>query len=94
MTAAYYAPEGLVSAGILVAPIILGVAALRVPSRFGWAAPVLAAPALLIGVAFTWALIRDGAGYGGVVSLLYGPVLVMLGALAMLRWYMHRGEAA
>jgi hypothetical protein len=93
MGSASYAPEGWVAVGFLVAPIVLGIAALFVPPRAAWTARLLAAPALLMGIAFTWAVIRAGPGYGGVVGLLYGPVLLGLGLLAALRPYARRGDA-
>ena len=92
MVSITYDPEGLISATILLGPIVLGVAALRASSRRRWLIPLLSAPALLGGLAFTLAVLRDGAGYGGIWLLLYGPILLLLGVVALSRWYLRGRE--
>lgn len=89
MASISYDPESLVSAAVVLSPAVLGVIALRVAPRMRWVTPVLAAPALLMGLALTFAVLRDGPGYGGIWVVLYGPVLVLLGLLAVGRWYVR-----
>ena len=94
MTATSYAPEGIVSVAILLTPIILGLVSLGVSTRLPWTARLLAAPAVLMGLAFTAALFPNGPGYGGVVLLLYGPALLILGLLGLLRSRHRRDSTA
>ena len=85
MTSTSYAPEGIVSAAIFLTPIVLGIASLGVSTRWPWTARILAAPALLMGLAFTVALFPYGPGYGGIILLLYGPSVLILGLAGLLR---------
>jgi uncharacterized membrane protein AbrB (regulator of aidB expression) len=86
--------EGFAAAAFLLGPLILAVVCLQVSPRRRWVRLVLAAPAILLGLAMTAAVARDGPGYaGGWVALLYGPVLLVLGGLAARRWMRHRSES-
>ena len=85
--------EGFAAAAFLLGPLILAVVCLQVSPRRRWVRLVLAAPAILLGLAMTAAVARDGPGYaGGWVALLYGPILLVLGALGAWRWTRHRGD--
>ena len=81
----FYAPEGLTSAVILLGPLMLGVAGVWVTARGHWAGRLLGAPALLMGVMFGAALVKDGPGYAGVWLLVYVPLLLVIGWLSVIR---------
>jgi hypothetical protein len=87
-----YAPEGAVSAFLLLAPIALGIASLRPSARGHWSGPLLASPSLLYGMAFSCALARDGPGYGGFWIIVYTILLWVLGFLSVGRWIRGKGE--
>ena len=82
--------EGLISAVTALAPLVLGIAAVRIAKRGHWVALILAAPALLLGIALALALFNDPAGAGVLGVLIYAPILVALGISAIARWYRHR----
>lgn len=94
MTLATLDVESLGSATLILSPIILVVVALRISPRRRWIIPLLSAPALLMGIAFTLAVLRSGAGYGGVYLVLYGPFLLLLSLAALIRGYVRATESA
>ena len=85
-----YAPEGGAAVAFLLAPLVLGLVSLWPAGRGHWAALVLAAPSLLVGLAFTWALLREGAAYVGWPAIAYSFVLLAVGASSVLLWKQRR----
>jgi len=79
---------------IMFGPLVLAVVALRLSPRRRWVLLVLAAPAVLLGLAIMAVIVRDGVRYpAGWFVLLYGPLLFFLGALGLLRWRRRRGKS-
>jgi hypothetical protein len=87
---AEYAPEGVAALVFLLAPPALGVVSFWSSARGHWLGPALAAPALLFGLAFTWALLRGGPGYGVWVAVVYGPLLLILAMASIVLWERRR----
>jgi hypothetical protein len=87
-----YAPEGAASAGLLLAPLVLAVASLWVSGRGHWAGPLLATPALLLGLALVAALFRNAAGPGIVGALVYAPLLLGVSIISFVRWRRRRAS--
>jgi hypothetical protein len=85
-----YAPEGATSAIFILAPLVLGIASFWPSARGHWSGPLLAVPSLLIGLAFTWALVRSGAGYGGWPLMVYSPLQLILGIASIALWTSKR----
>lgn len=84
--------EEIVSAIIAIGPLVCAVIGFRVARRGHWASVVLAAPALLLGLALIAALFNNAAGYGVLAVLIYAPILLILGCATLLRWYMRRSS--
>ena len=85
--------ESLMSATRLLGPLACVIAALRLSGRGHWASPVLAAPALLLGAALGAALFNNAAGPGILLVLIYSPVLLALGVIALVRWRRRRSTS-
>jgi hypothetical protein len=90
VAAAGYDMDGLASAGLMLAPLVCAIAALRLSSHGHWASPLLAAPALLLGAALVAALFRNASGPGVVGALVYAPVLLGLSLASIIRWRRRR----
>jgi hypothetical protein len=87
-----YEPEGAASAVLLLTPLVLALAGLWVSGRGHWTAPLLAAPALLLGLALVAALFRNAAGPGILGALVYAPLLLGPSIIAIVRWRRRRGS--
>jgi hypothetical protein len=85
-----WAPEGAVSALLLLAPIAFGVISLWPSGRGHWSGPLLASVTLLHGMAFSCALARDGPGLAGCWVILYTLLLWVLGIGSVVRWNRRR----
>ena len=86
-----YAPEGGVAAIELLAPLFLGIVSFWPSSRGHWSGPVLAAPALLYGLAFACAIAKNrGPGYMGWPLLIYTPLLWILAIASIGLWIRRR----
>ena len=86
-----YAPEGAIAALELLAPLAFACISFW-PSRRGhWSGPLLAAPALLWALAFSWALAKNhGPGYMGWPLLIYIPLLWIFGIASVGLWLRRR----
>ena len=91
-TAVSYAPEGAASAALLLAPLVLALASLWFSGRGHWAGALLAAPALLLGLALVAALFKNPAGPGILGALVYAPLLLGVGIISLVRWRRRRGS--
>jgi hypothetical protein len=80
----------VLSAGLLLMPLIFALIAFAISGRGHWATPLLVAPALLLGLPLAAALSRDAAGPGALVALIYVPVLLSLGGASIIRWHRRR----
>jgi hypothetical protein len=85
-----YASEGAASAALLLAPLVLALAGLRVSGRGHWAGAVLATPALLLGLALVAALFHNPAGPGILGALIYAPLLLGVSIISLVRWRRRR----
>jgi len=85
-----YEPEGVAAATFLLAPLVLALTGLRISGRGHWAAPVLAAPAIVLGLALLAALFRNATGPGVLGALLYAPLLLTSSLIAIIRWRRKR----
>jgi hypothetical protein len=83
-------PEELLSALLFLAPLVLGIAGVRVSGRGHWAGPVLGIPAILLGTALVAALFNNAAGPGVIMVLVYAPILLGLGVATIARWRRRR----
>ena len=78
-------------AALVLAPFVFAVAGYRVAGRGHWAGLLLAAPALLFGLAMVGALFNHPAGPGIIGVLVYAPILLLLSIGTIVRWYRRRG---
>ena len=85
-----YTKQGILSAAVVLTPLLCGLAGPRSGSRGHWAGPVLGIPALLMGLALVAAVFNNPAGPGILAALLYAPVLLTLGIGSVVRWWRRR----
>jgi len=88
-----FAPEGAASVIFLLAPLALGMVSFWPSARAHWSGPVLALPSLLIGLAFSCALVRSGPGYAGWPALIYAPVQLILAIGSIALWKHRSGQS-
>ena len=81
-----YEPGPVVTAILVLSPLVLAIAAFWPASRGHWSAPVLVTPALLLSLALIAALFNHASGPGILVALIYAPLLLAIGIGAILRW--------
>ena len=85
-----YEPGPVLTAALVLSPLALAIAAFWPASRGHWTAPVLATPALLLGLALIAALFNHASGPGVLVALIYAPLLLAIGIGALFRWRRRR----
>lgn len=90
LLAAYYEPEGVASAIILLMPIVVAIASFWPSARGHWSGPALALLPLLVGLAFVMALARDGPGFAGWFGVFFFPLPLILGLASLELWIRRR----
>lgn len=82
----------MLSAALLLMPLVFALVAFAISGRGHWATPLLVAPTLILGLALAAVLSRDSVGPGALVALIYAPVLLGLSGASIIRWHRRRAE--
>jgi hypothetical protein len=82
--------EDVAGALFLLAPLVLGIASYWPSARGHWTGPLLAAPALLLGLAVAGAVVTATSAWMLLPALPFFPMPLMLGIGSIALWLRRR----